>query len=758
VSHPDLVDLARSGLVDPDALYLHWYLRHEDESAQPPKTVRPAISDLVAALRAAHAATSHFEPGWHVRSVSSAGRIVAESGPATRLLGRADVLPLAHPALVPAEGSDIEVSSRIDSIEASPGFWLTGQGPWLDAPPAVPLARVYLRMPWWETPTLVAAVTAALGATGEPWLLKVALPDATGVRHRADAAVLYVARPADGRLPPAITAVADRVVPLTDGPLPRLVAPLRAGVGAADDPGGAESFGTNRCRLLATALATAGPTPEDRLTAMEAALRAAGIDPARPHLASADHAPLTLDEHPAMRSSTAVLQGPGNAGAVATVTPVARSALVGSRWACDAAIELGRRLAAEAVWHDGRCTWLGLGVTADGTIAGRSADGDLYSGTAGIGWALAHLARLGGGEHVERAAIGAFEQAFLWAETASPPPSFYAGSLGVAWAAVTAGRAAGWPSLVDRGAELAHAGVAKGPPEASGCDLLAGDAGLVLGLADLAHRLEDAALAAAADRVAERLQATVQRDGPFACWPSDVSPTDPPPCGLGHGASGIALALTVAARDAGRRPPDEVDAALAYERAWWKDGGGWPDLRGVAPGGPITYGAPGWCHGASGIGVARLALHALEPAERTLAEVGAAVDVATRIAAASLGAPVAQREAGANLSVCHGIGSVAELHLIAAELLGDDEHLGHAERLLARALDTRPGQTWDSAGPIPCGLPGGESPGLLLGLAGIAIVLMRLGAPGAAPSPALLAVPLGARDAPANVLSGRLPQ
>ena len=68
-------------------------------------------------------------------------------------------------------------------------------------------------------------------------------------------------------------------------------------------------------------------------------------------------------------------------------------------------------------------------------------------------------------------------------------------------------------------------------------------------------------------------------------------------------------------------------------------------------------------------------------------------------------------------------------------MLGHPDHLAAARRIGAAAL--RDGS--DGAGPWRCGVPegGAETPGLMLGLAGIGTTLLRLHDPRRAPSPAL---------------------
>jgi lantibiotic modifying enzyme len=158
----------------------------------------------------------------------------------------------------------------------------------------------------------------------------------------------------------------------------------------------------------------------------------------------------------------------------------------------------------------------------------------------------------------------------------------------------------------------------------------------------------------------------------------------------------------------------EVDGLIGDAQRW-EDGyydvsrGGWPDLR-VSARPP----ALAWCHGAPGVGIAaayRATLFGDELAEVTFAR--------ARLAAA------AHRPNGAAFdgSMCHGLTGAVELHLAASAAWPSTsaEHLRSA-RLVARHL-TRAGSGGHP--PWTCGVSGGLTPNVLVGLAGIAITLVR---------------------------------
>lgn len=421
----------------------------------------------------------------------------------------------------------------------------------------------------------------------------------------------------------------------------------------------------------------------------------------------------------------------------------------------EAAAGIGAHLCRTAIWNEDRCTWTGDDTIGRGEVCHRSAGPDLYGGTAGIGWFLAHLGAATGDDEVLTTAKGSVRHALRRSQEAGAS-GLWAGRLGVAVGTLAAATAMDAEEL--QAGALACCRSAMLAPPAPSFDVTDGLAGEVLGLLALARVLDrDACLAAATSRAGALLDAVAAAPVGWA-WASPSTPVLAPLCGLAHGASGVVVALAELASATGDRCFDgAITRALAYERAWFdRSQGGWPDLRrpdgegGEPAAGPGALAYPWyWCHGSAGIGLARLRV-----AERTgdptaLAEAGAAVDHAT---AACLRSFPVSGEAGyaTNVSLCHGVASVVELHLEAARSGGDYEHLAHARRL---ALAGRR-QSVDLAGPppdldrLPCGVyGGGENASLMLGLAGLGTALLRAADPGACPSPVMVQDWFGPRRA-----------
>jgi hypothetical protein len=203
---------------------------------------------------------------------------------------------------------------------------------------------------------------------------------------------------------------------------------------------------------------------------------------------------------------------------------------------------------------------------------------------------------------------------------------------------------------------------------------------------------------------------------------------------LGHGVAGIALALDELAAASGEGVFSETAReAVAYERSWFdKRQRNWPDLRefdherlrrGEGPSFPAF-----WCHGAVGIGLARFRRYDLTGEVASIAEAGNAT--ATVRAHLELQTRDFAYDYTHNFSLCHGFAGSVELLLAAAD---------HADEVAwadAEAIGDFGLEHCADAGEWPCGVrDGGETPGLMLGLAGIGMLYLRLHAPGSVPPP-----------------------
>ena len=186
---------------------------------------------------------------------------------------------------------------------------------------------------------------------------------------------------------------------------------------------------------------------------------------------------------------------------------------------------------------------LGPGATSYGTLCP-----DVYSGTAGVGLFFAALWQAARIEEVRLAAVGAIRQALagLHGLREANLLGLYTGALGVCWAAVRAAISLEESRLVDEAViqlQLCR-DYHRAETQKTEWDLLAGQAGAILGLLWLWRRLGDDSLLEWAIRLGEALIAAGKRDRTGGLsWRGRHEPGRRALTGYSHGAAGAGVAL-----------------------------------------------------------------------------------------------------------------------------------------------------------------------------------------------------------------------
>jgi len=263
-------------------------------------------------------------------------------------------------------------------------------------------------------------------------------------------------------------------------------------------------------------------------------------------------------------------------------------------------------------------------------------------------------------------------------------------------------------------------------------DIIGGSAGGIAGLLSLYQVMPTEEILNAAIRCGERLLVAAPQCQ--SSIPADTVPQSASPAltGISHGAAGIALSLLRLARVSGEeRFQQGAINAMAYERQVFSSAHqNWPDFR-VDPA-PAKDSAASetehymcaWCHGAPGIGLARLA--SLPYCDDAL--IRAEIETALQTTLA--------QGFGTNHSLCHGDLGNLETILTAARVLANPRWQEEVERKANNLLTNIEQVGWQTGIPL-----GTESPGLMTGIAGIGYELLRLAVPEQVPAVLLLEPP-----------------
>jgi len=397
---------------------------------------------------------------------------------------------------------------------------------------------------------------------------------------------------------------------------------------------------------------------------------------------------------------------------------------------------LGDEIAGSAIWSDGRCNWVGAFPRDESRMSGRAEmvalGPDLYGGTSGVALFLAEAGVSLDDGGLQATALGAIRLALEQAGRIDPRArdGLYGGLIGIAYAAA---RVAGLLEAEDVNANACKVLGAwrRNDTRSGSSDLMSGCSGAVVGLMALSRLLAEQWHVDAAAEIGDELIARADISAAGWSWADPDQPSMHNLCGYAHGAAGIAHALAELFGVTGEaRFRAAAERAFDYERSWLDTRTAtWPDLRGVARSAgrdaPAPAASHSWCNGALGIALSRLRaaeLFASEPLSRE-------ADVAFAGCERHVGDLL--MSVPDDFSLCHGAAGAADVLL----------HTADARAELARQLGRRGIELY--AGPaarFPCGVPLGETPGLLLGLAGIGMIYLRLADP-AIQSPLLIHQP-----------------
>jgi hypothetical protein len=669
---------------------------------------------FVDALSAANTGLGYWEDGWQISSMNG-DIVVCKAGLAVRAKPQAYMVAPGDPL---APGTRLRLSFSKELRRMLPGFYLALSDQPLSQDVAQPLVRLYWNLAAKGAAGFVKRTTTLLNRAGLPFRLKVLNDPAQYTR--CDAGVIYLLKQDYHAAREVFETIYDQVAASMKPATPVFTKLLAPGLGLAEDPGGLDSFGLHRCRILADGLMRAyeqGDTSAEgrwRVVAQHFAEHEVDLETPFLNPGSSDSYEFSNPQpkrFPALQASTTLAADHDTPGYL------------------EIASDIGRRLAREAVWHADRCNW--IGPEASTRLSGhgharstyRALGPELYDGSSGVALFLAQLSAITGDSELRRAALGGIRQALERAEAIGLHRrlGLYTGWAGVALAAARLSGLLGEEALIDPVRRLVER-AADRDASAREFDLLAGRAGTIVGLIVLRDVVDAAFGLDIALQLADELLQAADRSSAGSAWAAPGLPANARLTGFSHGAAGIGYALLELFQATGVSTyRDAAMQAFQYERYWFDAGAGnWPDFR-WAPAGkrgkrPHVF-ATHWCHGAPGIAVSRLRAFEITGDQTCKAEALVALDT-TR------GALEQALESGAgDFSLCHGLAGNAEVLRYGARVLGAARAQG--EKLIAAVAQvgmeryaTQPGAAWP-------GETEDQTPGLMLGRAGSGYFYLR---------------------------------
>jgi type 2 lantibiotic biosynthesis protein LanM len=401
-----------------------------------------------------------------------------------------------------------------------------------------------------------------------------------------------------------------------------------------------------------------------------------------------------------------------------------------------AACAVGDRLEELALGSEQDVSWIGLTLVNDRHWSVAPLGIDLYDGLPGVMLFLAYLGAIAKEErytNLARLTLQTLQRQLEKGKTWITQIGGFNGWGGIIYALTHLGILWHQPELISQAIsfiELVTPLIEKDQQ----FDIIGGAAGCMISLINLYRCSPCESILVAAIQCGDRLLAHTQPMEQGCGWliPGIASK---PLAGCAHGNAGMAWALLeLAAFTNEKRFRKAALEAIAYERSLFSKAAlNWPDLRefetAVRTGnqGQVAF-MTAWCHGSAGIGLARL--QCLPYLDDTA--IRSEIDTALKT--------TLNQGFGKNHSLCHGDLGNLELLLQASKILGEPQWRSQVDHLATIILDSIKQHGW------LCGIPLGiESPGMMTGIAGIGLGLLRLAEPQRVPSVLMLAPPVEAQ-------------
>lgn len=379
---------------------------------------------------------------------------------------------------------------------------------------------------------------------------------------------------------------------------------------------------------------------------------------------------------------------------------------------------------------EGSVNWIGLGFVPNvERFQLQILDNDLYDGNCGIALFLAALNHIKGANNYRDLALGAIQSLRKFLQTADVDSAQkFARTIGIGCASglgsiiyslVKISQFLKEPTLLEDAQRAANLLTLEMIACDRQFDVIAGAAGAIFGLLALYTETKAPAVLEKANACGSHLLAhRISIDGFPRAWKNfdEKSLT-----GFSHGAAGIAYALLQLYRATHVCAYKEASIeAIAYERSVFNtDVANWPDLRFAQPAFMDS-----WCHGASGIGLARLGSLNILDTEEIRQDIEVALQNTEKYGLHSV-----------DHLCCGNFGRIETL-LVAAKTLGRQElfKIAHLQASVVVAQAELRG-SYKLFSNLPASV---FSPSFFRGTAGIGYELLRLAYPEILPSILLL--------------------
>jgi lantibiotic biosynthesis protein len=355
----------------------------------------------------------------------------------------------------------------------------------------------------------------------------------------------------------------------------------------------------------------------------------------------------------------------------------------------------------------------------------RALGPDFYGGSSGIALFLSYLYTFTRREEFRLTARGAIEQALLHFDEISSINrfGFFSGYVGVAYAATKIGTILKDDSLIEKAMDILKTLSLQIEKEHL-MDVIDGNAGAIPALLEMYYnvfrdeKVFDLTLFLGNELIFSAIKKSIGWS-----WGSYSDSFHYNLTGFGHGAAGVGYGLLELFRKTDKKQfRYAAEQAFAYENHWFsRQHGNWADFRSTPNNmyrnvASFSY-AKAWCHGAPGIGISRLRAFQILKDDKYLKDCQAALRTTVQIVREN---NLIGQES--DYSLCHGLAGICELLICTDKVFDDHQYESLVNDVglhgIEKYMNTQ--LAW------PCGILVGETPDLMLGLAGIGYFYLRL--------------------------------
>lgn len=236
-------------------LYQHCYCRAFDGALRDEEPINVRGVDLTPALSEANATRERWDTGWQVYQVLPSGQVLAHKDGRTRALWPGEFLSTDAPGMAPRPGTNLSVFFMRETKTMQPGFYFAFGEAEAGELDNFSLARLYWNVRAEGAAPLMRAVTRGLNRFQVPFRFKCLADSAFYARN--DAAVLYVDKRFYRVTARVLADVYEGVARHLRPEAPLFAKRLADGLALAEEPYTGESFGMQRCRILAEGILSA---------------------------------------------------------------------------------------------------------------------------------------------------------------------------------------------------------------------------------------------------------------------------------------------------------------------------------------------------------------------------------------------------------------------------------------------------------------------------------------------------------------------